>query len=389
MAIDKRKRVSILEKLLTIIIIVGVTSGLYLYTSGYRIGKGDNNAVDLSKTGMVSAKSIPDGASVFLDGKLITATNDTLPGIKAGKHQVKIEKKGFVPWTKEIEVYEELVTDITAVLVSQSPRLEPLTNTGAKHPSVSPSLSKLAYFSTASDKPGIWIISLNETAIGLFRNTSTVAIQDTKFVKYSNGKSIQWSPDESELLVKNENGSYYLVSISNNSAQTVANPEKILSDWNNLFLEKRKLAIDKLEMDESMKQLALSSKAVWAPDDKKFLYTNQNGQNLEYKIYNFEKPLPVGEKVDTVVFTTNISDPQPIISWYSDSFHLILTEGNIEKDGRGTISLIRIDGTNKTEVYNNTLFENEAFSAPNGDKIIIVTSFKSGNQTDLYTIGIR
>ncbi len=377
-----------LERILTIVVIIGITSALYLYTSGYRLDK-DKGSIDLSKTGMISAKSIPDGASVFLDGKLMTATNDTISGIVPGKHVVKIEKKGFVTWEKEIEIYEELVTDITAVLVSQSPRLEPMTNTGARFPSISPSQNKIAYFSDLGEKPGVWITSLSGAGIGLFRSTTSLAIQDTKFVKYSQGLNIEWSPDETQLLVELSNGTHSLIDLTINTAQTISDVAKVRQEWQELVLEKRMVLIEKLEIPENIRQLAMSTKSFWAPDDKKFLYTVQNGENLEYRIYNFERPIPIGEKIETTALVTKLSDPQPKISWYSDSFHLILLEGNVEEEKRGVISLIRIDGTNKVEVYNNTLFYNEVYSAPNGDKFIILTSFKSGEQTDLYTIGIR
>ncbi|KKS59567.1 MAG: PEGA domain protein [candidate division WWE3 bacterium GW2011_GWF2_42_42] len=389
MSAEKKKKISILEKILTIAVIMSVTSALYLYTSGYRLDKGKGNTIDLAKTGMVSAKSIPEGASVYLDGKLMTATNDTLSGIAPGKHKIKIEKKGFVPWNKEIEIYEELVTDITAVLVSQSPTLAPLTNTGAKYPSISPSQNKIAYFSEDGEKPGVWVTSLNGAGIGLFRNTSVMAVQDTKFVKYSQGKGIEWAPDETQLLIQAANDTYYLVDMASNTASTTSTPDKIRQDWQKLLLEKRTVLVEKLEVPENIKQLALSTRAIWAPDDKKFLYTVQAGDTLEYRTYNFERPIPIGEKIENTAFVTVLADAQPKVSWYSDSFHLILVEGNTEQDKRGIISLVRIDGTNKVEIYNNTLMFNSVFAVPSGDKIIILTSFKSGEQTDLYTVGIR
>jgi len=102
-----------------------------------------------------------------------------------------------------------------------------------------------------------------------------------------------------------------------------------------------------------------------------------------------EKPLPIGEKPENLVFTTNVNDRQPEISWYSDSFHLIMVEGDAEKEQKGVIYLIRIDGTNKIEIYNNTLFSDTVFSVPGGDKVMILTSFKSNTQTNLYTVAIR
>jgi len=382
------KKLGLLEAALTAVILFGITTLLYLYTSGYRLDRDTENQIDFNKTGMINVKSVPDGASVYLDGELVTATDDTVAGVEPGIHKIKIVKKGFVEWSKELEVFETLVTDITAILVSQSPRLEPLTNTGALNPSISPSLSKLAYFSKDAEESGIWVIPLS-SGLNLFRSNPNIAIEDTRFTKYSNGSKIEWSPNENNLLIQGEGNIYYLINLETNTAETTSTPELIRETWAEKQARNREDLIEKLEISEDIRSLALSPKSLWAPDDKKFLYTVQNGENLEYRIYNLEKPLPVGEKTETLAFTTNINDPQPKVSWYSDSFHLVLTEGDVVNEQKGTISLIRIDGTNKTEIYNNTLMSSEVYSAPGGDKILILTSFKSGDQTDLYTVSIR
>lgn len=385
------KKLGYLETLLTFVIIGGITTVLYLYTSGYRLNKDDRGIIDVEKTGMIGVKSVPDRASVYLDGKLRTATDDTISGVTPGKHNIKIIKKGFLEWNKEIEVFEQLVTDITAVLISQSPRMDPLTNTGAKFPSVSPSLSKLAYFSFDTEKPGIWVIPLTGVNLGLFRTNATIAIQDTKYTKYSDGQEIIWSPDEKQLLVKSSNDIFYLIDLDTNSAQTTFRSEEILAKWKEDLKEKRQDFINNsvFIVPDNIKEIGLSDGATWAPDEKKFLYTKENGNQLEYWVYNFEVPIPVGEKTESLVFTTEKDSAQPKINWYTDSFHLILVEGDVENEKKGVISLVRIDGSNKTEIYNNTLYSDTAFSVPGGDKVVILTSFKSGDQTDLYTVSIR
>ncbi len=378
------------QTVLTLIILFGITTLIFLYTSGFRLQKNEENQqVDLTKTGMVSAKSIPEGASVYLNDELITATNDTIAGLEPGMHTLKIAKTGYEEWSKEIEVFEELVTDITAVLVSQSPMFEPLTNTGATNPSVSPSLSQLAYFSRNAQTPGVWIIPINQGGLNLFRANPSVVLEDTQVNRYSDGKSISWSPDETQLLVETNDSFFYLVDLETSAAQSVTNYEDVLEKWKDELRKKRADFVSKLDISDQFMNLALSDDVLWSSDEKKFLYTTRDGDQLLYKVYNMEKPLPVGEKVETTVFTTNIDDSQPEISWYSDSFHLILTEGNIAEEKWGTISLIRIDGTNKIEIYGKTLHSPLVYSVPTGDKIIILTSFKSGDQTDLYTVGIR
>lgn len=379
---------ALLQSILTAILILGITTALFLYAAGFRLQKTEDNTVDITKTGIIGAKSIPEGASVYLNDKLVSATNDTVAGLTPGKHNLKIVKKGFVEWSKEVEVFPELVTDITAVLVSQTPRLEPLTNTGAKHPSISPTLTKLAYFSKDGETPGVWVIPLSHGGLSLFRATPSVVLEDSLITKYSGGSQIEWSPNEKELLVKGPNEVHYVVDLATNTARSTLSPEDIRTKWEETLVQKRTDFIEELDIPEEIKIKATDTNAVWSPDEKKVLYTTQEGNTLEYRVYNMEKPIPVGENIETVVFTTNINEPQPKVSWYSDSFHLILTELDT-KAATGIISLIRIDGTNKTEVYNNTLYSGEVFSAPGGDKLIVLTSFKSGEQTDLYTIGIR
>jgi WD40 repeat protein len=380
---------TLVQTIITLILLFGITTLIFLYTSGYRFEKGKENPVDLTKTGMISAKSIPEGASVYLDGELLTATNDTISGIEPGSHNLRIVKKGFEQWNKHIEVFEELVTDITAVLVSQSPVIEPLTNTGASNPSISPSLNNLTYFSKDEESPGVWVIPINQTGLNLFRATPYVVLEDTKVNRYSDGKSILWSPDEDQLLVETNDGIYYIVNLETNTAQTASNYEVIIENWENKLRTKRELFVSKLDIPEHIMSLATTSDVLWSPDEKKFLYTVQNNDILQYKVYNMEKPLPVGEKVETTVFEINVNEEPPEITWYADSFHLILTEGEIQQNKRGTISLVRIDGTNKVEIYGEALYSPNVYSAPGGDKIIILASFKSSDQPDLYTVGIR
>lgn len=378
-----------LKSLLIATILLGTTAGLFLYASGYRISRNGTTLVDLTKTGMINAKSIPEGANVYVDGVLRTATDGTVAGIQPGAHNLSIVKNGFVTWNKGIEVFPELVTDITAILISQSPRLEPLTNTGANQPTISPTLTRLAFFSRDASAPGVWVIPLVGEALSLFRSNPYVVLEDTPVNLFSQGKTVEWSPDEKSLLVEDQNGLFHTIDLESGAYETTDSPNLIKKDWQAKLVKDRTDFIEKLDIPENLRAVAVASDTVWAPDEKKFLYQVLVNGIIEYRVYNMEKPIPVGEKIETVAFTAKSTDPQPKVSWYADSFHLILTEGDIAKDHRGKISLLRIDGTNKTEIYDSTLYSDKVFSSPGGDKLVILTSFKSGEQTDLYTIGIR
>lgn len=378
------------QTFLSATILLGLTTVIFLYTSGYRLTRNQNDVnIDLKRTGLISAKSIPDGANVYINGVLYTATDATIPALDPGQYNLKIVKNGFVPWEKDVEVFAELVTDITAVLVSQTPRLEPLTNTGARVPVVSPTLSQLAYFSKDGQESGIWIIPLNKGGISLFRSAPYVAIEDTAQTIYSNGESIEWSPDEDMLLVKAQNENYFVVDINAKTTQSTTAPELLRASWEQEKTLKRKDFLKEVTVPQDIYDIAVNPNTIWAPDEKKFLYEIETDTTHEYRVYNLEKPLPIGEKVDNVVISVNKEDPKPILTWYADSFHLVMVEGDIEATKRGTISLIRIDGSNKTEIFNNNIYDENVYSTPGGDKLIFLTSFRSNEQTDLYTIGIR
>lgn len=378
----------VIQTLITSFTLIGITTLIFFYAAGYRIER-EEQTIDLKKTGMIGAKSIPEGANVYLNNVLTTATNNTIQGLTPGNYTLKIQKNGFVTWEKEIEVFQELVTDITAVLISQSPRLEPLTNTGAKLPTISPSLDKLAFFTKDGETPGVWVIPLDRQGISLFRSTPYIVIEDAPNAIYSEGVSLEWAPNEKQLLVQTKDEKFYIIDINTGTAETTTSAELTKKSWEEQLIQKRTDFISKLDIPEELKSVAVDPNTIWSPDEKKFLYTEEKDDNIEYHVYNLEKPLPVGEKVQTLVFSVPLGEKSPNISWYADSYHLIMVENYDEVAQRGTISLIRIDGTNKTELYNNTLMFDRAYSAPVGDKIIILTSLKSGEQTDLYTIGIR
>mgnify|MGYP001590916282 CR=1 FL=1 len=57
--------------------LIAATVMVVLYGKGYRFGLGGVK-IELKGTGLLVAKSIPDGAQVLVDGKLKTATDNTI-----------------------------------------------------------------------------------------------------------------------------------------------------------------------------------------------------------------------------------------------------------------------------------------------------------------------
>jgi len=390
--------------LITICSLVLITSATVLYSEGWRVGSTSKNNNLIHKTGMIAVRSIPNGAKVYVNDVLTTATDDTIASLVPGDYKIKVEHEGFESWEKTLTVYPELVTDITAVLVLQSPKLEPLTNADVKAFSLSSNQNNIAFLTKNHTEPGIWLLPLTGSPLNLFKNSTKLLISDNDVFSPSSGEKIWWSYDDKEVLVQMNTNGYLLYQLSNLQS-TKANPISI-TDVNTVFKKwdeawKSNFLTHKIEDIKSSKDQIIpawiidrleSEKSTWSPDDKKFYFINKNttDKKANIVIYNSESPLPIGEK--RLYDSIEIADiANTKVQWYSDSYHLILLEKaeSADKNNVYTISLVRIDGTNKTPIYTGELASNQAYATASGDKIVVLTSLKENSKTNLYAIAIR
>lgn len=391
--------------LITTASLVLITLVTLLYSEGWRIDIAGKDREIIHKTGMIAVRSIPNGAKVYINNVLTTATDDTVASLVPGEYKIKVEHDGFETWEKTLTVYPELVTDITAILVLQSPRLEPLTNTDVKAFSLSSNQNNIAFLTKNHKEPGIWLLPLTGSPLNLFRGSSRLLIADNANSSPSSGENVWWSHDDKEILVQMNANGYLLYDISNQTSTNftpmavtdVATVFKRWDDnWRSDFLANKIKALSDAKdqnIPESIIDRLNTENSTWSPDDEKFFFINKNevdGKKAKILIYNSESPLPIGEK--RIYDSIEVSDIEnTTIRWYSDSYHLIILEkvGQTESKNIYTISLIRIDGTNKTPVYTGELASNQAYATPSGDRIIVLTSLKENSQTNLYAIAIR
>jgi len=86
--------------LASLALVFGLTLVVGFFVRGYRL---DISSKTLRPTGILSATSVPEGAQVWINGKLKTATNQTIT-LSPGQYQVEIKKPGFTTWKKEITI---------------------------------------------------------------------------------------------------------------------------------------------------------------------------------------------------------------------------------------------------------------------------------------------
>ena len=252
------------------------------FAKGYRLGQSGN----IKGTGLLAANSFPTGAQVYLEGKLATATDNTL-NLDPSVYNVEIKKDGYHTWRKTLEIKEELVTQTSATLFPTSPALEPLTFTGALNPIPSPDGNKVVYAvasASASTKNGLYIQDLTSSPISLTRSSQQIA-RSSRDYDYTTA-SYTWSPDGSEILVALPTGSHFLLKSNrfNDLADIIDvtyTLSPLLRDWE---IELARLDSVRLaQLPEYFAATATSSAITniyFSPNGDKFLYQAKQDQTI-------------------------------------------------------------------------------------------------------------
>ncbi|MBU1089044.1 PEGA domain-containing protein, partial [Patescibacteria group bacterium] len=155
------KGLAIIVSVLTVIILF--TSLISLLARGYR--PNFKKGFTVRSTGLISATSTPQSASVYINDRLITATDDTI-NLPPDDYHIKIQKDGFLPWEKDIKVIKEVVTQTNVTLFKSSPELKPLSLSGAINPVLNHDKNKIVFSvasASASKNNGLYLIELNNT----------------------------------------------------------------------------------------------------------------------------------------------------------------------------------------------------------------------------------
>lgn len=357
-----------------------ITTGIILYASGFRL---DLSQRTLAKTGMILVKSLPDGARIFLDEKLAGATDSTIGSLEPKTYHLKIEKEGYIPWERDVEVKAELVTNVTTILPPMSPSLTAITQGGAQQVTAAPSGSKAAFLSGSK----LFLLSLNNPFLGFLRTRSQEIAQEPADFPFSKVTRIEFSPNEDQLLLTAAGKAVptgrqaVLFKVQTGAAAAkVEGPDALRAQWQNLIREQRAEATKTLEIPDEFKDLALASASVWSPDERKFLYEKAEEGKRQFWVANFTDPMPIGEETNRLVLETTASNLK--LFWLSSSQHFVVLEGD-------TISILDLDGTNKREIFSGKLAEAIALSSTDLAQVIVVTSISTNSPANLYGISLR
>lgn len=190
-----------------------------LYTAGYRINPG---RLALVKTGVFAISSEPKSATIIIDGVSTSQkTNAVLKNIMPGEHTVRLEKGGYFPWEKKLEVKENETTFVQKTVLFLTG--EPALNVPGNYLAFvfSRSGKNIAFALTEGSWVEIWSRTLSSGEEKLLSRLSNNGLGNL---------TLSWSFDDSLLFVKETNGTaetWLTIDQNGNSQKT----EKPLAEW--------------------------------------------------------------------------------------------------------------------------------------------------------------
>ena len=162
------------------------------YSLGYHI---DFHKLAIYKTGILSLRSTPSGASIYINGKLYPdITPARIEELRPGTYSVEVRREGLFPWQKDLVVRPNMVTRAENIL------LFPILQATEKV-----SDCETGNFFIPEDRSQIYYM----TKSGLYRSNID-GTNPKKLSSYSEwpsdilGKKL--SPDGKKILYFNENG---------------------------------------------------------------------------------------------------------------------------------------------------------------------------------------
>ena len=405
----------------------------------------------LRESGLLAANSFPPGAQVYVNDKLVTATDDTIY-LEPDVYEVKISKDGYSPWHKTLTINKELVTQTNAQLFPAAPSITPLTFTGATKLIPAPDGRKIVYYSngTSTDnKKGIYLLDLTDGTI-FQKSAKQIAEADFAETDIENLNFI-WAPDSSQIMVIMPDRQVLIE--TNDKVDLATLPDvsfkqkQILSEWEEeMYLRERQYLE---EFPEEVIQVATqSAKNVYlSPDKKRLLYTatasatipedivppvpSRNTQPEERSlqpggiyVYDREedKNFKVAEEAGQAgrqkallaqdlyrdnpltlnsspsAFTTLQATSAAQTASHFNVYHSSLFINTLQwfSDSKHlifikdeAIQIMEYDSTNHTTLYSGPFMDDFVYPWPDGSRVLILTKFSPDTPANLYAIELE
>lgn len=262
------------------VIAFGAVLAIYYAQGGLRFT--DNGLSP--QTGLLVINSLPTGAEVLINNRLVTATDDTLY-LDPDTYMVEIKKDGYNPWRKTLQVETGLVTQTNTRLFPIAPSLTNLTFMGAGNITPSPDGQKLLYYTDQATIPrrnGLYVLEMVGGTFALQRGPRQIS-EDSGLIDLTTAQFI-WSPDSAEVMILDENREV-LIDVGRRSnldelPDISFQRRQILSDWEQEIYLQEQQALAQFPDEVAVIATQSAKNVYWSPDKKLLLYTATEAVNL-------------------------------------------------------------------------------------------------------------
>ena len=449
-SLTKRTWAGLIYTTISALVIVGGTYLAVRWANGdFRVSQTEGSIS--SETGLLSANSSPTGASVYIDDKLITATDDVIY-LNPGTYEVKIVKDGYNTWQKTMTIEKSLVAQTDALLIPTTPTLSALTYTGAENLSVSPDGLKIVFYTasaSAKSKNGLYLLDLNSGLLSTDPKLPSQITDDDSDHDLAKAEII-WSPDSNQILLKTEDDTFLLsvYEMSNLASQPDVSLriKTILEEWQSDMVTREQQFL--VQYPKEVLQIATESaqNVYLAPSKKKMLYTATESAVLPKNLIAAptvvnsqaeERDLVAGgiyvydlveDRNYLIGQAKSITDPAKTLlsrsfgsnnreltgemindlfesedfpttvenfktyhsSLYTNIYQWLADSKNlIYSQDDGSVKVIGYDGTNGAVIYSGNLAEDFLYPWPDGSKLLILTSFSPNSPNNIYAIDLK
>jgi len=381
------------------LVIFGTLAVSYL-ARGYQISF--RQGPTLTSTGLLSVTSKPKSASVYINDRLTTATDDTL-NLPPGDYHIKITKDGYLPWDKDIQIKKEVVFQTDAQLFRSAPDLKPITYAGAINPTISNDGSKVIFAvasASASQDNGLYLVEITDNPLLINKNIPRQISPNYPGTDWSQA-TFEFSPNSRQFIATFP-GDIYLLSLdtpitSKSLLDITPQLASIKQDWQTQTDQIIKAKIDKLPASiQALVSTASANDISFSTSEDKILYlaikeanlpqniitpppaqsTQQQHRDIKsqnYYVYDLKDDTNflIGPSLD-------IHQPQ----WLPGSTNIIYNQSD-------KIKVVEYDSTNLKTVFAGKFDQNSIYVSADGNKIITLTSAYHSAPENLYAITIR
>ncbi len=388
-------------------LLIIITTVAIFFASGYRLTREDGKTF-VEGTGVIVFTSRPDGARVYVNNHLTTATDNTI-NLQPGEYDIRIEKDGYFSWHKKINVKQGEVSQANALLFPSTPKLDPLTTTGALNAASDETNSLISYVVNGSlaRRNGIYLMNMSSRPILPIGGLST-QLTDNTIADFSNA-TLTFSPDGDQLLasVSGEFGNAYYIMNTSSFSETPQDVTQtifqIQAQWEQERIAEQERQARTLHSKLRPFYTQHFKNAQIAPENDRILYTASGSATLPIiispRLKGTNSTPEVREIKDGNIYSYDIKEDRnyllweknddstssavPKFSWHPSSRHLFYVD-------EGKVNIMEFDGQNNTTVYAGPFLEDFVTVWPDGSNLVILTNLNiPGAPYNLYKVSLK